>query len=75
MPALFVVLPLMVVVPFPDTALFKVPPERFKLPELATVPLILSALLLMVPAFVIAPLSDPNAALLVKVTPLLTFTP
>ena len=39
MPALFVVLPVMVVVPPPDTALFKVPPERFKLPEFATVPL------------------------------------
>ena len=39
MPALFVVLPVMEVVPLPDTALFKVPPERFKLPELATVPL------------------------------------
>ncbi|DAB21260.1 TPA: hypothetical protein CPT94_08250 [Candidatus Gastranaerophilales bacterium HUM_22] len=65
----------MVVVPFPDTALFNVPPERFKLPELATVPLILSALLLMVPELVIAPFAEPRAALLVKVTPLLTFTP
>ena len=59
MPALFVVLPLMVVVPFPDTAFDNVPPERFKLPVLDTVPLMLSALLLIVPAFVTLPLAEP----------------
>jgi len=39
MPALFVVLPVILVVPEPDTAFDNVPPERFKLPEFATVPL------------------------------------
>jgi len=75
MPALFVVLPLMVVVPFPDTAFDNVPPERFKALLFVTVPLILLAFVLIVPAFVIFPLSEPNAALFVRVTPLLIFTP
>ena len=58
MPALFVVLPLMVVVPFPDTAFDNVPPERFKALLFVTVPLILLAFVLIVPAFVIFPLSE-----------------
>ena len=58
MPALFVVLPVILVVPEPDTAFDNVPPERFKLPEFATVPmpeplivmLITSKVLLQTPA-------------------------
>ena len=68
-------MPVIVVLPEPDTAFDNVPPERFKLPVLDTVPLMLSALLLIVPAFVTLPLAEPRAALFVRVIPLLTFTP
>jgi len=67
--------PVIFVVPAPETALLNVPPERFNVLLLATVPLILLALVLIVPELVIVPLSEPNAALLVRVTPLLTVTP
>ena len=66
---------LIVVVPEPETALLNVPPERLRALLLVTAPLILFALVLIVPALVIFPLSEPNAALLVNVTPLFTFTP
>ena len=67
--------PVIFVVPEPETALLNVPPERFNVLLLVTAPLILLALVLIVPELVIVPLSEPNAALLVRVTPLLTVTP
>ena len=72
---MFVALALIVVVPEPETALLNVPPDRLRALLLVTAPLILPAFVLIVPAFVTFPLSEPNAALLVKVTPLFTFTP
>ena len=72
---MFVALALIVVVPEPETALLNVPPERLRALLLVTAPLILPAFVLIVPALVIFPLSEPNAALLVNVTPLFTFTP
>ena len=73
-PAEFVKLPDIVVAPVPLTAFANVPPFRVKLLLFVTVPLILLALDVIVPAFVIAPLSEPNVELLVKVTPLFTVT-
>ena len=72
---MFVALALIVVVPEPETALLNVPPDRLRALLLVTAPLILPAFVLIVPELVIVPLSEPNAALLVKVTPLFTFTP
>ena len=62
-------------VPEPETALLNVPPDKFNVLLLVTVPLILPALLVIVPELVIAPFSEPRAALLVKVTPEFTLTP
>ena len=72
---MFVALALIVIVPEPETALLNVPPERLRALLLVTAPLILPAFVLIVPALVTFPLSEPNAALLVNVTPLFTFTP
>ena len=66
--------PVTLVVPIPLTALPKVPPVKVKLLLFVTVPLILVALVLITPALVITPVSEPNVELLVKVTPLFTFT-
>ena len=67
--------PVIFVVPEPETALLNVPPDKFNVLLLVTVPLILPALLVIVPELVIAPFSEPRAALLVKVTPEFTLTP
>ena len=66
--------PVMFVVPEPDTTFDNVPPDKFNVLLFVTLPLILLASLVIVPALVIVPLSEPRAALLVKVTPELTFT-
>ena len=67
-------LAVMFVVPLPLTAFDNVPPLKFKVLVFVTLPLMLVALVLIVPAFVITPSVEPNVELLVKVTPLLTVT-
>ena len=71
---LLVTSPVTFVVPEPETALFNVPPDKLRVLLLVTNPLILSAFVLIIPELVTTPLSEPNAALLVKVTPEFTFT-
>ena len=66
--------PVTLVVPVPETVLPNVPPVKVKLLLFVTVPLIFEAFELIVPALVIAPVSEPNVELLVKVTPLFTVT-
>ena len=66
--------PVTFVVPAPETVFDKVPPFKVRVPAFVTLPLILEALELIVPEFVTTPESEPKAALLVKVTPLLTVT-
>ena len=73
-PPAFVVVPEIVVLPVPFTAFAKVPPFKFKVFVFDTAPLIFEALEFIIPALVIAPLSEPNVELLVKVTPLFTVT-
>ena len=66
--------PVTFVVPLPDTACESVPPFKFKLLLFVTLPLILEAFVLIVPEFVIVPVDEPRAALLVRVTPEFTVT-